>query len=359
MDSLSLNLPFYVKFLSYIVALEVSFWNENKSLVLQPSHDLSNKLSKNGVWVFWGNMTVQNWEHIFPHLERYYVVCAYVFLWFENKQICVCKSYRWVSVWGVLFSLFVFFRKLSFYIYMYTDIDIYLLRAVWRQLPAGTSKLWNVSGPKWIRTWAKKANAMIFLYFLSFQCHTLEWSILQIIKWKVEWLTNYQAMRLNQSCHNFTDSSFHSRKQVMWGIYVHLCCWAFSKCLLENIKQEIDATGQIFILPSSLTKTSTDLLWLDWLPAVCCCLFDFTLEGKNPTHSLFQFRACWRWLKCINKKASLMRALKYRTQCLIKSQNWKVNDCSSCLLMKVNLYHVRHIRFGLNSMCSSFQTENL
>lgn len=35
----------------------------------------------------------------------------------------------------------------------------------------------------------------------------------------------------------------------MYGIYVHLCCWAFSKCLLENIKQEIDATGQIFILP--------------------------------------------------------------------------------------------------------------
>lgn len=35
----------------------------------------------------------------------------------------------------------------------------------------------------------------------------------------------------------------------MYGIYVHLCCWAFSKCLLENIKQEIDATGQIFIHP--------------------------------------------------------------------------------------------------------------
>lgn len=70
-----------------------------------------------------------------------------------------------------------------------------------------------------------------------------------IIKWKVKWLTNYQAVRVNQPCHNFTDSSFHSRKQVMYGIYVHLCCWAFSKCLLENIKQEIDATGQIFILP--------------------------------------------------------------------------------------------------------------
>ena len=210
-------------------------------------------------------------------------------MWYVHTFFCGLKTNKFVSanltdgfLFGACYLVCWFFLENCHFIYMYTDIDIYLLQAFWRQLPAGTSKLWNVSGPKWIRTWAKKPNAMLFLYFLSFQCHTLEWSILQIIKWKVEWLTNYQAMRVNQSCHNFTDSSFHSRKQVMCGIYVHLCCWAFSKCLLENIKQEIDATGQIFILPSSLTKTSTDLLWLDWLPAVCCCLFDFTLEGKKP-----------------------------------------------------------------------------
>lgn len=52
-----------------------------------------------------------------------------------------------------------------------------------------------------------------------------------------------------------------------------------------------------------------------------------------------------------------MRALKDRIQCFIKSQNSKANDCFSCLLMKVNLYHVRHIKFALNSMCSSSQME--
>lgn len=90
---------------------------------------------------------------------------------------------------------------------------------------------------------------MPFLHNFSFQCHTLEQSILQITKLKVERFTNCQQVRGSQPCHDFTDSFFYSRKPVMYGIYVHLCSWAFSKCLLENIKQEIDATGQIFILP--------------------------------------------------------------------------------------------------------------
>lgn len=123
------------------------------------------------------------------------------------------------------------------------------LWAIWKQPPAGTSKRWNESSLKWVRTWVEKLNATLLLHCLPFQCHTLEWSVLQITKLKSEWFTNYQQVRVSQPCHNFTDSSFHSWKQIMYGIYVHLGCWAFSKCLLENIKQEIDATGQIFILP--------------------------------------------------------------------------------------------------------------
>lgn len=41
----------------------------------------------------------------------------------------------------------------------------------------------------------------------------------------------------------------------------------FSRCFLENARQEIDATGQIFILPDLPPKASTDLHWLDSLPA--------------------------------------------------------------------------------------------
>ena len=41
----------------------------------------------------------------------------------------------------------------------------------------------------------------------------------------------------------------------------------FSSCFWENARQEIDATGQIFILPDFPPKVSTDLHWLDSLPA--------------------------------------------------------------------------------------------
>lgn len=37
--------------------------------------------------------------------------------------------------------------------------------------------------------------------------------------------------------------------------------------------------GKYSFSPSSLTNTRTDSLWLDWLPAVCCCLLDFTLDA--------------------------------------------------------------------------------
>lgn len=36
---------------------------------------------------------------------------------------------------------------------------------------------------------------------------------------------------------------------------------------MENARQEIDATGQIFILPDFPPKASPDLHWLDSLPA--------------------------------------------------------------------------------------------
>lgn len=39
----------YVIFLNYIVALEVSCSSKNKGFVLQSSHDLSNKLFRDGV----------------------------------------------------------------------------------------------------------------------------------------------------------------------------------------------------------------------------------------------------------------------------------------------------------------------
>lgn len=61
--------------------------------------------------------------------------------------------------------------------------------------------------------------------------------------------------------------------------------------------------------------------------------------------------------KIHKQKTPLMRALKYGIQCFIKSQNSKVNDYSSCLWRKVNLYHTRHIKFGLNSMRSRSQME--
>lgn len=142
----------------------------------------------------------------------------------------------------------------------------------------------------------------------------------------------------------------------MYVIYVHLCRWAFSKCLLENIKQEINATGQTFILPIPSHENKYRLAVARLTSCSVLLLIPFyTRRGK--THYLFQFRACWKWLKCINKKASLIRALKYGIQCFIKSQNPKGNDCFSCLLMKVNLYHIRSIKFSLHSMCSSSQME--
>lgn len=49
--------------------------------------------------------------------------------------------------------------------------------------------------------------------------------------------------------------------------HTHLCSWAFSSCVLENARQEIGATGQIFILADFPPKASPDLPWLDWLPA--------------------------------------------------------------------------------------------
>lgn len=74
----------------------------------------------------------------------------------------------------------------------------------------------------------------------------------------MEWSISCQEALVSQLCHNFTDSSFHRQKQVMYGIYVHLCGWAFSKCLLKNIIQEIDATGQTFIL-SILSQTQVQI----------------------------------------------------------------------------------------------------
>ena len=195
---------------------------------------------------------------------------------------------------------------------------------------------------------------MLLLHCLSFKHHTWEWSIFQIIKLKGEWLTNYQEVRKKQPCHNFSDSSStHENKLCM--LFTYICVAGhFPNASWRTLNRKLMPQGKHSFFPSSLTKTSTDLLWLDWLPAVCSCLFHFTLE-EGKIHYLFQFRACWKWLKCINKKASFMRALKYRIQCFINSQNPKGNDWFSCLLMKVNSYHIKSIKFGLHSMCSSSQ----
>lgn len=61
--------------------------------------------------------------------------------------------------------------------------------------------------------------------------------------------------------------------------------------------------------------------------------------------------------KMHKQKASLMRAPKYRIQRFIKSHNSKVNDCFSCLLMKVNSYYTGRNKFSLNSMLSGSQME--
>lgn len=178
---------------------------------------------------------------------------------------------------------------------------------------------------------------MLFLHCLFFQGHTREWPIIQNIKLKVGWLTNYRAVRRNQPCHNFSESSFHTRKQVTYGIFVHQCCWAFSKCLLKNIKQEIDATGQIFVLPILSHKNKYRFAVARLASCSVLLLIRFHTRRKKKIHSLFQFIACWKWLKCINKKVSFVRARKDSIKCFIKSQNSKGNDCFSCLLMKVNL----------------------
>lgn len=76
----------------------------------------------------------------------------------------------------------------------------------------------------------------------------------------------------------------------MYGIYVHLCCWAFPNASLENIKQEIDATGQIFILPilSHKNKYRFAVARLTSYSVLLLIRF-YTRKEKK---SLFQFREC-------------------------------------------------------------------
>lgn len=111
LDTLCLDIPFSVKFLNYTVALQVSCWNKNESLVLQSSHDLSNRMSKSRVWLIGGDRTAE----LSTHLPWCCAACACVFLWFENKL--VCTPYRRVSVQrggGMVFLVFYFLLFLVF-----------------------------------------------------------------------------------------------------------------------------------------------------------------------------------------------------------------------------------------------------
>lgn len=247
-----------------------------------------------------------------------------VFLWFANKfvpanlQMGFCLGRKcFLFCFGCLFCVWVFVAVCSFVLENWLSMYI-LLIGNRRNLQLTTSQLWNESSLKWVRTWAKKPNAMLFLHCLFFQGHAGEWPIIQIIKLKVVWLTNYRAVRRNEPCHNFSESSFHARKQVTYGIFVHQCCWALSKCLLKNIKQEIDATGQVFVLPIPSHKNKYRFAVARLASCSVLLLIRFHTRRKKKIRSLFQFRACWKWLKCINKKVSLVRALKYSIKCFIK-----------------------------------------
>lgn len=160
-------------------------------------------------------------------------------------------------------------------------VCIFSSQATCRQPPAGTSKLWDASNPEWVRTWAKKQSAMPFLHNFSFQCHTLEQSILQITKLKVERFTNCQQVRGSQPCHDFTDS-FSTHENQLCMVFMYICVSGhFPNAFWRTLNRKLMPQGKYSFFPSSLTKTSTDLLWLDWLPAGCCSLFDFTLGGEK------------------------------------------------------------------------------
>lgn len=84
----------------------------------------------------------------------------------------------------------------------------------------------------------------------------------------------------------------------MYGIYVHLCCWAFSKRLLKNIIQEIDATGQVFILFILSHKHKYRLTVARLTSCSVLLLIRFYTRSKGwwwgcveRIDSLFQFRA--------------------------------------------------------------------
>lgn len=172
MDPLCLNLSFSVKVLNYIVALEVSCWNKYLSLVLRSSHDLPNKTPKVASESS-GVMWLQNWEHICRHLDGCYVVYI-TFSCGWQTNLCL-QIYRWVSVWeGSVFCFVLVAFLCGFFLLVLENCPcmcIYFLQATAGNLQLTTSRLWNESSLKWVRTWAKKPNAMLFLHCLFFQGH--------------------------------------------------------------------------------------------------------------------------------------------------------------------------------------------